>query len=286
MMRRRYLPRSFLYVPAVRPEWFGNASTRAADGVILDLEDAVPAAQKATGRAHVRSWLTDPDAPGDVEHWVRINHDSVAEDLQAVTYAGLDGVFVAKSSVEVLQVVSGELDALERHRGLESGSVGVIGLVETADALVHLAEMAASPRLTTFGIGEADLLAELRLAEEPRSSPALDMVRSQVVVHCAAAGLEAPVAPTSTAFRELDSFRSTTQHMADLGFRSRTAIHPCQVEVIHQVFTPDDAAVRAAREVVERFEQAEGGVTTGLDGRLIDAAVVRRAHETLRRGER
>lgn len=172
---------------------------------------------------------------------------------------------------------------LEPERALAPGSVRVVGLVESAVGMLALATMAAHPRLTAFGIGEVDLLGDLRIVRGPHSEAAVVALRTQVVVHSAAAGLEAPVAPTSTDFRDLDAFAESSRAMLELGFRSRTAIHPAQVPVIHEVLTPTAEQVEAARDVVRRFEAAGHGVTTDAAGRLIDAAVVRGAHETLAR---
>jgi citrate lyase subunit beta / citryl-CoA lyase len=141
--------------------------------------------------------------------------------------------------------------------------------------------MAQAPHLATVGIGEVDLLADLRVSRSAGS--VIDSLRLQVVVEAAAVGLLAPVAPTSTDFRDLDSFRTTTRALVDLGFRSRTAIHPAQVPVINEVLTPGEAEVAAARDVLARFEQAGEGVTTDVHGHLIDLAVVRGARETLTR---
>jgi citrate lyase subunit beta/citryl-CoA lyase len=158
--------------------------------------------------------------------------------------------------------------------------------VESAQGILSLAELVRHPRLVTLGIGEADLLGDLRMTRSDLSAAAVDLLRTQVVLHCAAAGLSAPVAPTSTAFRDLDAFARTSRHLLDLGFRSRTAVHPGQVGVINEVFSPDEKAVTEALAVVARFEAAEGGVTTDSAGRLIDAAVVREAQETLSRRSR
>lgn len=278
------LPRSFLYVPAAKPDLFAKAAAGPADAVILDLEDAVPVAEKARARGDVRLWLLDLEGDDErAEQWVRINAESVAEDLDAVVHRALRGVFLAKCSVAGLAEVGQSLDELERDRSLTPGSIGVIGLVESAEAWLSLAEMARHPRLRTFGVGEVDLLGDLRMMRTERSAAALDMLRSQIVVHCAASGLQAPVAPTSTAFRDLDAFRETTHQMLALGFRSRTAIHPSQVPVIHEALAPSSEELAVAHDVVHRFAAAEGSVTTDAQGRLIDPAVVREAQETLSR---
>jgi citrate lyase subunit beta / citryl-CoA lyase len=281
------LPRSFLYVPSTRPELFAKAAAGAADAVVLDLEDAVPLVAKPAARVAVRDWLAggDDDAAGPrrAQAWVRVNASSVSDDLDAVVRPGLAGLFLAECTPAVLAEAGDLLADLETERGLGPDAVRVVGLVESAAGMLALSTMAAHPRLTAFGIGEVDLLGDLRITRGPHSEAAVVALRTQVVVQSAASGLEAPVAPTSTDFRDLDAFAESTRAALDLGFRSRTAIHPAQVPVIHEVLTPTVEQVEAARDVVRRFEDARGGVTTDASGRLIDAAVVRAARETLAR---
>ncbi len=283
------LPRSFLYVPGSKPELFAKAAAGPADAVVLDLEDAVPLTGKAQARDDVRQWLVgrDPDGAGSgAQPWVRVNADALSDDLEAVLRPGLVGLFLAKTSVTALAELTALLARMEPERGVAGGSVRIVGLLEDARSLLDLPELARSPRLTTFGIGEVDLLADLRMDRTSRSASAVAALRTQVVVHAAAAGMAAPVAPTSTDFRDLDAFAESTRLMQDLGFRSRTAIHPSQVGVINDTLSPTGEAVEAARAVVERFAAAGGGVTTDERGRLIDAAVVRQAQETVARAGR
>lgn len=300
------LPRSFLYVPGNKPELFPKAAAGAADALILDLEDAVPVGQKDQARADVGRWLRDAgqgDAgSGDTgqesrradagrseagtsrqQRWVRLNPDSFDRDLHAVTGPALDGVFLAKCSKAVLETAAGVLAELEIERGLPAGGIGIIGLIEDAAALAGLDDIVRSRRLVTLALGEVDLLADLRMARTPATEAALDSIRTRLVVACAAAGLSAPVAPTSTAIRDTELFLQSGRRLHDLGFRSRTAIHPSQVELIHRTFTPGEAAVAAARELLARFDGQGGGVMVDGEGRLVDAAVVRAAAETLGR---
>lgn len=283
------LPRSFLYVPGSKPELFTKAAAGPADAFVLDLEDAVPVTGKAQARADVRRWLEGRDADraaSGAEPWVRVNADALDDDLEAVLRPGLVGLFLAKTSVSALAELTVLLERLEPERGLAGGSVRVVGLLEDARSLLDLPELARSPRLTTFGIGEVDLMADLRIDRTSRSASAVETLRIQVVLHAAAAGLAAPVAPTSTDFRDLEAFAESTRLMQDLGFRSRTAVHPAQVGVINDALSPTPEAVEAARGVVDRFTAAGGGVSTDERGRLIDAAVVRQAQETLARAGR
>lgn len=280
------LPRSFLYVPATRPDLYAKAVAGPADAVVLDLEDAVPPAEKPQARRDVRRWLverTDLAAAEGPQAWVRLNAATLTDDLDAVVRPGLAGVFLATCTLAVLDEAAAILAELEPARGLVPGAVRAVGLVESAAAMLELGSMAHHPTLTAFGIGEVDLLGDLRIIRGDRSEAAVVALRTQVVVHSAAAGVEAPVAPTSTDFRDLEAFIESTRTMVELGFRSRTAIHPAQVPVIHDVLTPTTEEAEAARDVVRRFEAASGGVTTDAEGRLIDSAVVRQARETMAR---
>jgi len=275
------LPRSFLYVPGSRPDLFAKAHAGEADAIVIDLEDAVPLAAKPEAREQLRLWLeTGPGAGAQI--WVRVSAEFLAKDLPAAVHPAVAGLLVAKASTDVLAQADDELTRLEAERGVER--LGVVALVETAPTLVALPRLARHPRVRSFGIGEVDLLADLRVRRGPGTEAAVDSLRLEIVQHAAAAGLTAPVAPTSTDFRDLEAFARTTHHLVDLGFRSRTAIHPDQVRTINEALTPDPVTLDRARDLIARSDAAGGGVTVDEEGRLIDAAVLREARETLSRG--
>jgi citrate lyase subunit beta/citryl-CoA lyase len=262
--------RSYLYVPGDRADRLLGARTRGADALIVDLEDAVAPANKQAARELVADWLTPEPGP---QVWVRINAESTTDDLAAVVRPGLDGVVVPKADPDVLAAVDARLTAL-------GSDAAVLPLVESAAGLVRVAEIAAAPRVLRLGIGEADLIADLGLRPGPDRAE-LAPVRLQVVVASAAAGIARPVGATSTDFRDTDAFRESARTLARQGFRGRTAIHPAQVPVIHEVFTPTDDEVATARDVLDRFDAAGGGGAVDARGRFIDAAVVRSAREVV-----
>lgn len=276
------LPRSFLYVPGTRPDLFDKAFAGPADALILDLEDAVPFLDKPAAREAITAWLASHStADRMTETWVRVSAEFLADDFAAVVRPGLDGVVVAKSSPEVLTSAAAIMARLEVERSLDL--VPVVGLVETAAALRDLTSPGRPDRVMTFGIGEVDLLGDLRIRRTARNAAVIDALRLQVVQACAAAGLSAPVAPTSTDFRDLDAFETGTRRLVDLGFRSRTAIHPSQVDIINAALTPSPAELAEADNLIARFDDAQGGVAVDATGSLIDAAVVREAREILSR---
>ncbi|MGH7735126.1 MAG: HpcH/HpaI aldolase/citrate lyase family protein, partial [Gemmatimonadales bacterium] len=168
------------------------------------------------------------------------------------------------------------------------GRLRMLPLIESARGLLAAAELALTPRVARLGIGEADLIADLRMEPGPARGELLPR-RLQVVTACAAAGIGAPVAPTSTDFRDLAAFRQSTQALVRLGFRARTAIHPAQVAAINEILSPSAQDIARARRLVTAFEAARSrgdSVTTDEDGRMVDVAVVRAAREVLVRAGR
>lgn len=279
--------RSWLYVPGDARDKLDSARGRGADAVIVDLEDAVAPGAKETARSTAIDWLGTIDEAGSgpaTEVWVRVNGDRAWRDDDVAALAALprpsvlSGVLVPKATPERITAV---IDAMTGSDG--ELRVGVAGLVEDARSLVDVDALASTPGLSHLGVGEADLRAELRL--DPSEDEAeLRPLRFAVVAASAAAGLRPPVGPASTDFDDLDRLRRSTDGLRRLGFVGRTAIHPRQVPVINDVFTPTNEQVDAARRVVEGLEAAvasDRGVMTGADGRMVDEAVARRARQTL-----
>jgi citrate lyase subunit beta / citryl-CoA lyase len=274
--------RSYLYVPADQRDRLATAAGRGADALIVDLEDGVAVAAKAVARENAAAWLSDRrDEP---PAWVRVNVDSLEEDLSALVGTGMAGVVLPKAEPATVTRLDRLLTQLERRRSVPE-PLAVIGLIETARGLMSAAEVASSPRVCHLGIGEADLMAELRMRPGPGREE-MTGLRLAIVVASAAAGIGAPIAPTSTDFRDLDGLADSTRMLLRLGFRARTAIHPAQLAVINAVFTPSPEEVEQARRIVDGYEAAAGrggGVLTDDAGRMVDIAVVRSALEVLDR---
>jgi citrate lyase subunit beta / citryl-CoA lyase len=276
--------RSYLYVPADREDRLSRAAARGADALILDLEDSVPAAGKDQARQLLAGWLAR-QRDTDCELWVRINPPTAAEDITAIAGTLVTGVAVPKAETALLAEVCGLLAGAESAMGVAPGRFGVLPIVETARGLQSVADVAASPRVVRLGLGEADLAADLGVQLSPHRAELLP-VRLQVVVAAAAAGIGAPIGPVSTDFRDLDGLRESTRALLALGFRARSAIHPAQLPVINAVFTPSEAEIARAGQLVGVFETAKragAGVFTHVDGTMVDVAVVRSAREILAR---
>ena len=271
--------RSYLYVPGDRPDRLAKAAARAGDAIIADLEDAVAPECKERALHEVLAWL-DAERTSGRERWVRVNAGPRGlEEIAALRDSpGLHGVVLPKAT---LASVKSAAAALGEGRP-------VAALVESARGLLEAAALACVPGVSHLGIGEADLTAELGVTPSPDERELLPL-RMQLVVASAAAALSPPTGPVSLDVRDLTGLRASTLALRAAGFGSRSAVHPDQVPVIEEVFTPTEHELAAARDVVASYEAAlTAGTAVVVDaqGRFLDEAVVRAARRTVSLGER
>jgi len=262
-----------------------KSTEHGADALIVDLEDAVAPASKAKALDIVASWLSEQDE-GPTEIWVRLNPqaDLLVRELAAVVQPTLTGVYLPKvSSPGEVESVAARLDELEPSRGIKTGKVRIAPLLETAAGILSAHRIAQAPRVSHLGLGEVDLAADLGIYPSPDGRE-LNPIRIAVVVASAAAKLNPPIGPVHTDFRDLESLRQISHLLRRMGYGGQTAIHPDQIPVINQAFSPTDEELASARDIVERLDaaiEAGSGVTVAQDGSLIDEAIGRRARRTL-----
>lgn len=275
------IPRSWLYVPADDAGRLAKAAGRGADALIIDLEDGVAPTAKDAARKNLASFMDS--APEGVSIWVRVTSDpdGLERDLTVALHPRLDGIVMAKAeNVEQLGSVA------EKLRALPGETRGLMPLIETGRAVFSVADLASVAGVTQLQVGEADLRADLGVTFGEDESELL-LVRQRVVIVSSALGLLPPVAPVSVEFRDLEAFRSGTERLSRMGFVGRACIHPAQVEISHEVFTPSTEQITAARSLIEAADAAarEGrGAFTDDDGRMVDEAVVRHARRVLQMG--
>ncbi|MDV8079653.1 aldolase/citrate lyase family protein [Rhodococcus sp. IEGM 1370] len=264
---------TYLYVPGDVPERFDKALASGTDAVVLDLEDAVTAANKDHARATVAAWVAACD-PGDVQIWVRVNPGALQEaDIRAVLHPNLTGIWLPKVS---------SAREIEQADALLAGTDAVVSpLIETAAGVFAALEIARAPRVRFLQIGEVDLAADLGV---DGSAESLSFVRAQVVAASVAAGIDPPPAAVSRNFRDADAFEADTRALAGLGFVGRACIHPAQLAPVRTVFVPSDDEVREAGELLADLARATSGVAVDRKGFLIDEAVARTARRVVERG--
>jgi citrate lyase subunit beta/citryl-CoA lyase len=258
--------RSWLYVPAHRPELLDKAMAGPADAIVYDLEDAVPRQEKEAARANAASAATRP-YPKPL--WVRINAADTTwgrADIAALAETGVAGVRVPKCTDPVtVRCVADRLGA-PVHLLAES-AVGV----ENAFALAR-----AHPQVAAVSLGEADLLADLRA----RDTSALEWARQRIIVANRAAGLPSPPHAAWTNIRDVEGLLADSESARDRGFFGRSVLHPSQIVPVNQAFTPSRAETEQARRLLDSLaEHASEGTTAWIDeaGRFVDPAVVARS---------
>lgn len=282
--------RSWLFIPGDSERKLAKLDTLEADAVILDLEDAVLPASKTVARRRVRDTLDARPGPRRRPLWVRINPlegPLALEDLAAVVGGRPDGVMLPKfSTVTELQRLDAALAALEVRESLAPGSVPLVPVAtETARSLFELGALGrVGPRLRGITWGAEDLAVDLGAAsnrdDEGRWLPAYELARSLVLAGAAAAGVQA-IDTVYTNFRDPAGLRESCRHARRDGFTGKLAIHPDQVAIINEAFTPDEDECRWAREVLAAFEAGGGEGALSLDGKLLDAPHLRQAERIL-----
>jgi citrate lyase subunit beta/citryl-CoA lyase len=272
-------PRSYLYVPANAGDKLAKAAGRGADALMLDLEDAVPLAEKQAARDQAVQFIGDRQ-PGDLELWVRVNPGELGhDDIRALAgLPALTGLALAKADSAAVVADTGDLlDSLGDDR------LVLMPMVESAAALLDVTGIARAPRVRQIQIGEVDLTSELGLTPADDEVELL-AIRTSVVVASRAGGIDPPVGPVSRITRDPAALGASTRRLARLGFMGRMCIHVAQIEVVHAVFTPSAEDVAQAHEVARLLRDAEDrgtGVVLDGAGRLVDAAVLGAARRTL-----
>jgi citrate lyase subunit beta/citryl-CoA lyase len=279
--------RSLLFAPANHPRHVEKALAGAADGAILDLEDAVAVAEKPEARHAARRALDARGSAHGPRAFVRINAMTTPfayDDLRVIVGPGLDAVIVPKvESAAQIATVDWLLSQLERAANLPDRSVEIMPIIETAAGLTRMAEIAtASPRLRRLNFGAGDFSLDTNMTWTVGHEGLL-WARVQVVIVSRAAGLEPPL---DTVYAQLDDERglaAEAEQARRLGFQGKACIHPRQVEIVNAVFTPGEDEIARAREIVTAFEraEAEGVASIRIGGQFIDYPVAERARRIL-----
>lgn len=266
-------PRTYLFVPGTRPERFAKALASGADAVVVDLEDAVAAADKPQARGAVAQWWREAGAAERSRVALRINDAGsghFADDLRLLRDAGIGHVMLPKA--EGAEHVAAVRAALPGAR--------VLALVESARGVAFAREIAASPGVERLVFGTLDYALDLDL-DILQGDQGLSHAAGTLAVASRLAGLAAPVAGVTP---QLDD---EARLLADLawarahGFGAKLCIHPRQVEPLHRALAPSAEAVDWARRVLAAEAASPGAAQ--LDGRMVDRPVVLQAQRTLQR---
>ena len=276
------IQRSMLILPVNVPKFVEKAHTRGADAITLDLEDAVPPAEKEKARALVRDSIRLAGLGGS-DVLVRVNNDEeqIYKDLEATVHDGLSAVFLPKTELpEQVLKLEGMIEKLERNRGLKSHSIKIAIHIESPLGIINLKEIAgAGARLESVSMGVDDYCLQMGIrpsdSAEELVFPMMNIATVARAFNLVPLGILGSVAN----YQDLEKFRTAAEKSKKMGFAGAYCIHPDQVNILNEVFSPSKDEISWARRVMECFEKAvaEGRASTSLDGKMVDTPIYKQA---------
>lgn len=280
--------RTAMYIPANNQKFVDKSPEIPADIITFDIEDAVPPQEKERARKMAAENLLHAGKNG-AEVYVRVNGwhtEYTNDDLEAVVYPGLNGITLPKTrNADDVKRLDWKISELEQRRGIPAGTVRIALLLETAMGIEHGYECCtASERVDSVFFGAVDYCADMRIKRTNLGKEQL--VARTLVCHAArAAGIVAMDAPFAD-YSKMDEFRQNTLDGIGMGFEGRMIIHPSQVPVAHELYSPTAEEIAHAEKIKKFFEEeglAKGLASVSLEGAMVDTPVYVAACEVLER---
>ncbi|WP_162986887.1 HpcH/HpaI aldolase/citrate lyase family protein [Sphingomonas paeninsulae] len=276
--------RSLLYVPVNVQRFIDRAVRTDADAVQLDLEDSIAPSEKDNARGVVKSAAAYISASGK-DVIVRINRPLglAVRDIDASICPEVTALSLPKvESADHVRLISETIAEAESRAGLIVGSIRLIVGIETPRAWLHMEEIAsADPRIVAMLLGSEDFASAIGMSPSPEN---LLGPKQSLVIAAASAGILALGLVGSFAnYKDTAAFRAMVERSRAVGFRGSSCIHPSQIAILNEGFSPSKKEVDAARRVVDMFDQArsEGHGALGVDGAMVDLPVMQRARALL-----
>jgi len=278
------LRRAMLFAPGNNPSLLQNAGIYGADSLIFDLEDAVSVHEKDSARLLVRNVLRTIKFPCEVG--VRINHISTPwgyDDLEAVLSAKPDFIRLPKcEDAEEMKRIDAIVTKAEKQHGFPEGSIRLMAAIESPRGLRNAYSIAVStPRMMALAIGGEDFTTALGTTKTKDGTELL-VARSMIVF----AAREAGISPIDSVYSDLndeETFIKETRLAKQLGFDGKSCVHPRQIELVHQVYTPSLKEIEQAKRILAGYREAmqrKLGVVS-VDGKMIDLPMITRAERIL-----
>lgn len=284
------LRRSMLFVPGNNPGIIRDVHIYKPDSVMFDLEDAIAITEKDSARFLVHNMiknLGDIYKELDIETVVRINGLATEfwkQDLEAVVSAGVEVVRIPMTeSVEDVMAVDAEIERIEKECGMEVGSTKIMVAIETALGVMNAFSIAKSPtkRLIAMALSGEDFVTSMKTTRTEEGDE-LYVARGMVAMAARALGLEV----LDTVYADVNNdegFLKEANLIKRMGFGGKSLIHPRQVELIHDVYTPSEKEIAKAKKIVDATAKAleqNLGVFT-VDGKMVDKPIIERAQRVL-----
>jgi citrate lyase subunit beta/citryl-CoA lyase len=275
-----------MFVPGNRDRFIQKAKSSSADAVLLDIEDGVLPAEKQDARRMIAAALREPWS-GPLRY-VRVNALStpwLEPDLEAVIGPGIDGICLTKvmRPQDILETAS-RIEALEKKKGLEAGTVRILAAVESARGLMNALAIADShPRIVGLMFGAEDYALDIGLGARREKEAAELLFARSVIINAAAAANVLSIDGVFPNLDDPDGLLADVQQARRLGFSAKSTFNPRQIDVINQVFSPQPDEIEYARKIAAGFREAEarGDASVAVGGQLVDRPIVLRALKIL-----
>jgi citrate lyase beta subunit len=280
--------RAILYMPGDNWKMITKSITLGVDSICMDMEDGTAVNKKAEARATIAKALQELDF-GSIEKLARINSVGSGwekDDIEAVLPYQPDGIVIPKvESYEQIEWASKIIESAELKHGWKVNSIRILIGIETAKGILNLKEIASHPRLDAMIFGGEDFAASIG-AKRTKEATELLYARQAVIVACAAHDLQA-IDIVTIDYKDEENLKRESEFGARLGFSGKQIIHPVQVAVVQQAFTPSEEEIAYAKRIVETFEasQKEGRGAYSLDGKMIDMPLLKHAQKVLARAK-
>jgi len=284
-MAKRRKRRTMLYIPGNNPAMLLQGGVYGADGLLLDLEDAVALNQKDAARILVRNLIKTNNFYG-CEVTVRLNHLDTPfgmADLEEIVPLQPDAIRYPKTeSVEDLKRLISIVEEIEKKHNIENPKMTIHAMIETAMGVQNVFEIAAySKRVDCITIGGQDLTADMNVVKT-KEGRELDFARNRIVMAAKANKIDV----IDTVYADVDDdegLRQETEMIKGLGYSGKAVINPRQIGIIHDVYNPTEEEIRKAVRIIKEFKKnKEAGIGVfAIDGKMIDAPVVARAQYVL-----
>lgn len=283
-----FLRRSLLYVPGSSPRMITKSFQVDADAIIYDLEDSVSPPEKQEARRRVAEAI-EPAKKTGKEIIVRINlvgSQYGLHDIMEIVPHAPDALIIPKADVAGMVTADTMVGAIEAHLGWETGVIKFIPLMETADSIANaVAIVNTAARINGLQFGAEDLTKELGIVRTTIGDE-LQHARSVLTFAGRARGIAVIDSPF-VGIADIPGLDAEVRRVKALGMTGKTCIHPAQVAVVNDVFSPTPEEVDQARRIVEAFDQSlrEGKGACSLDGKMIDNPIAERARQIIGKAE-
>lgn len=288
------LYRSMLFVPGNRPEWMDKAPQYKPDALIVDLEDAVPIAEKKETRKTVREGIARLHKRG-VPVIVRVNGVDTGltgEDIEAIVSPGLVGIAIPKLEfAEEVRKIDAWVELFEQKAGMPKNSVELVLIPETARGIMNAYELAtACKRVGTITGSVSNRSGDVTKAigyQSTRSEMENLYQASHTLLAARAAGIEYPLAGAPLEVKDLAFVREQLKRARQIGYRSAMVIHPTAVAIANEVFSPSKEEIEWNKGILQAMADAEaaGRAAVTYDGMMVDYAHVRNALDLIHQAE-